>query len=282
MSSPPSDLANRRAEIDKFDREIHRLLTERAKVVYGVMRAKAAATAAGEMTPPFRPGREAEVLRGLVKRHSGEFPAASLLQIWREIVSGATRMQAVQQIAVLAGDPTLGVLARDHFGVGAEYRTTDTVADALRLVADMQAAAAVMPMAAAGDAKQWWCGLICDGRPEGAPKIVARLPFFQAGAPGQAIVLSPFPADPSSDDRTVLGLTLAPNGAPDAALGPVYACLSGSGFPAAPGAPIIAGPHVWLETGGLIDAAAPLTAALRSLPGVERATVLGGYAVPLA
>ena len=104
MSSSPSDLANRRAEIDQYDREIHTLLQKRAKVVFGVMRAKAAATAAGEPTPPFRPGREAEVLRKLVAQHDGDFPIPSLLRIWREIISGATRMQAVQQIAVLAED----------------------------------------------------------------------------------------------------------------------------------------------------------------------------------
>lgn len=277
MSSPPSDLANRRAEIDKFDREIHRLLTERAKVVYGVMRAKAAATAAGEATPPFRPGREAEVLRGLVARHSSEFPVASLLQIWREIVSGATRMQAVQQIAVLAGDATLGVLARDHFGVGAEYQAAASVKDALSAVSAMQIAAAVMPMAASGSAEQWWCSLIHDERPEGAPRIVARLPFFEAGAGGQAVVLSPFPTDPSSDDRSVIGLTLADS----APLDPVAAALQASSFTPV-GEPIVAGPHVWLETAGLIASNDPICASLRTLPGVEQATVLGGYAVPLA
>ena len=277
MSSPPSDLAHRRAEIDKFDREIHRLLTERAKVVYGVMRAKAAATAAGEATPPFRPGREAEVLRGLASRHEGEFPIAALLQIWREIVSGATRMQAVQQIAVLSGDPSLGVLARDHFGVGADYITVPSTADVLSKLRAAEVAAAVLPAPVAGAVDQWWCGLLHDERPEGVPQIVARLPFFQAGAAGQAIALSPFPADPSSDDRSVIGLTLAAG----ASLEPVYTCLTGSGFSPADG-PIAAGPHIWLETVGLVDTNASISATLRTLPSVEQAVILGGYAVPLA
>jgi hypothetical protein len=241
------------------------------------MRAKAAATAAGEATPPFRPGREAEVLRALVERHTSEFPIASLLQIWREIVSGATRMQAVQQIAVLDGDATLGVLARDHFGVGAEYQAAGSVEQAFRQLTDMQIAAAVVPMAVSGDAGHWWGSLIQDERSEGAPKVVARLPFFQAGAAGQAIVLSPFPTDPSSNDRAVIGLTLTGG----ASLDPVYTALNGSGFAPA-GEPIVAGPHVWLETDGLIDTNDPICATLRTLPGVEHAIVLGGYAVPLA
>lgn len=277
MSSPPSDLANRRAEIDKFDREIHRLLTERAKVVYGVMRAKAAATAAGEATPPFRPGREAEVLRALVSRHTSEFPVSSLLQIWREIVSGATRMQAVQQIAVLAGDAALGTLARDHFGVGAEYTSVAAPADAMRQLTAMQVAAAVMPMAIAGDSGQWWCGMITAEPAEGAPEIVARLPFFQAGAPGQAVVLSPFPTDPSSDDRGVIGLALSAGATLDATIN----CLTGSGLaPVAP--PVQAGQHVWLEVGRMLSGSDPVLNALNTLPGIERAMILGGYAVPLA
>jgi chorismate mutase len=277
MSSPPSDLANRRAEIDKYDREIHRLLTERAKVVYGVMRAKAAATAAGEVTPPFRPGREAEVLRALVQRHDSEFPVASLLQIWREVMSGATRMQAVQQIAVPAGDPALATLARDHFGVGAEYLAAPDAAGAMAMLQDLNIAAAVVPMAQADDMAQWWCGVLASESPEGAPKVVARLPFFQAGAGGEAVVLSPFPADASSDDRGVLGLTLAEG----AGLEPVTTCLRNSGLPPVT-APIQAGPHVWLEVGGLVAADAPVCAQLKTVPGVERAIVLGGYAVPLA
>ncbi len=277
MSSPPSDLANRRAEIDKFDREIHRLLTERAKVVYGVMRAKAAATAAGEVTPPFRPGREADVLRGLLSRHNGEFPAASVLQIWREIISGATRMQAVQQVAILASDPALGTLARDHFGVAAEFLAVDSPAQALFMLSDGQVAAVVLPMAAAGDADQWWCALIQDESPEGAPKIVARLPFFNAGVSAQAVVLSPFPTDPSSDDRGVLGLTLADG----ASLAPVETALRGSGL-APVFTPVPAGPHVWLEVGRLIEADDPICTTLSTQPGVERAIVLGGYAAPLA
>lgn len=276
MSSPPSDLANRRAEIDKFDREIHRLLTERAKVVYGVMRAKAAATAAGDAMPPFRPGREADVLRGLAAEHVGEFPVPTLLQIWREIVSGATRMQAVQQIAVLAGDPALCVLARDHFGVGAEYISVATSTDAMKKLTTMEVAAAVLPAPVPDAINQWWCGLLQDTCPAGVPQVVARLPFFQAGASGQAIVLSPFPTDPSKDDRGVVGLTLSP----DMSLEPVYVCLKGCGLSPA-GTPTVAGPFVWLEIEGLVDSSDSVQTALHALPGVEHALVLGGYAVPL-
>ena len=112
---------------------MQQLLQNRAKVVQGVVRAKKAATAAGEITPPFRPGREAEVLRTLVAHHRGDFPAASLLRIWREIISGATRIQAEQRILVVGGAGDSWDLARDHFGLGAVYEAVHS----LSLVFDM-------------------------------------------------------------------------------------------------------------------------------------------------
>jgi chorismate mutase/prephenate dehydratase len=277
MSSLPSDLANRRAEIDRFDREIHRLLIERAKVVHGVMRAKAAATAAGEVTPPFRPGREAEVLRGLLARHASEFPVASLLQIWREIVSGATRMQAVQQVAVLKGERSLWDLARDHFGVGAEYRECNGTAEIFGLLRQMQVAAGVLPIAVIGQPGQWWCTQIAEPSPQGAPKVVARLPFFPAGISGAALVLSPFAADASSNDRGIVGVELTAGADPDC----IRPALPAAGLPPV-SPPIQAGPYLWVEVGRLLRDDDAVLTALAQQPQVQRAVDLGGYAVPLA
>jgi chorismate mutase len=277
MSQLTSDLANRRAEIDKFDQEIHRLITERAKVVYGVMRAKAAATAAGEATPPFRPGREAEVLRALVARHEGEFPKSSLLRIWREIVSGATRMQAVQQIAVVGGDKKIWDLARDHFGSGAEYQVLPSINEGIDLLSGMAIAAAIVPMASGTDSGLWWRNILNAESREGAPYVVARLPFFQAGTSGDALVLSAFATDPSSNDRGVIGVALSDGGNQPALVAPL--AVAGAKLTAAP---IQADNHVWLEVDRLLSNDDPAIAALTAMSSVEKAVVLGGYAVPMA
>ncbi|HKK30379.1 MAG TPA: chorismate mutase [Alphaproteobacteria bacterium] len=278
MSSLPSDLAHRRAEIDKYDREIHRLLIERAKVVYGVMRAKAAATAAGEVTPPFRPGREAEVLRALVARHEGEFPQVSLLRIWREIMSGATRMQAVQNIVVPAAFGPGWVLARDHFGMGAEYRAAESAAEVLELVRRQEVAAAVVPLPASEGDGAWWRELLDNPSQKGAPQVVARLPFFgMAEGLGSALVLSAFPPDASSEDHGVLGIRLGEG----ADLAPALGGLEAAGI-SLPAEPVQAGRDAWVEVGGLASAEGAALMSLQGAPGVDHAMALGGYAVPLA
>src|SRR3546814_11600564 len=66
----------------------------------------------------MRPGREARVLRRLVARHKGPFPKPVVTRIWREIISGFTRLQGPFSAAAYAPQegPDLAVLTRDHFG----------------------------------------------------------------------------------------------------------------------------------------------------------------------
>src|SRR3546814_13261024 len=67
----------------------------------------------------IRPAREAEIMRRLAARHSGEFPRAALARIWRELISAIPRIQDQgPKVAVYApGDsPGFRDLARDHFG----------------------------------------------------------------------------------------------------------------------------------------------------------------------
>ena len=277
MSQPSSDLANRRAEIDRIDSEMQRLLQDRAKVVLGVLRAKKAATAAGDVTPPFRPGREAEVLRKLVANHTGDFPAASLLRIWREIISGATRIQAVQRIAVLGGAGDIWDLARDHFGLGSVYEGASSSAAAFSMLCQQAIAAAVLPVASAEGDGQWWRDLMTLPTSEGAPQIVARLPFFLADTAGQALVLSPFPPDASTQDRGIIGLALkTPASAPE-----IAGLVEAAGLAVAE-APLTSGAFAWIETDDLIEAGTPALKTIAALPNVTDARVLGGYAVPLS
>ena len=277
MSQASSDLANRRAEIDRIDRQMQQLLQSRAKVVQGVLRAKRAAMAAGEIAPPFRPGREADVLRTLVANHSGDFPVASLLRIWREIISGATRIQAVQRIIVVDGASDSWDLARDQFGLGANYEKTETVEQALAELREQKAAAAVLATGLQCSNGPWWRSLLQMQSPEGAPQVVARLPFFQAGTTGDAVVLSPFPPDSSSHDNGVIGLIFDGAMSSDALAGAAEA----AGFkPTAPAA--VDDGCAWLEVEGLVDPGSPAMAAMAAAPGIVDARVLGGYAVPIA
>ena len=64
------------------------------------------------------PGREAEVLRRLIRRHEGAFPKPALVRIWRELMSALIRLQGPFAVGVYAPDERLTYwdLARDHYG----------------------------------------------------------------------------------------------------------------------------------------------------------------------
>src|SRR5690606_29143681 len=122
MPSPVLTLDDLRREIDRIDAAMHDLLMQRTAVVEEVGRAKAREMPVGAGVRPqfFRPGREALVVRSLVERHRGSFPVASLIRIWREIMTGQLRVQTEIVVAVYAPAGRNGYwdMARDHYGAG--------------------------------------------------------------------------------------------------------------------------------------------------------------------
>ena len=124
MASGARSLDELRREIDRIDASIHELLMQRTAVVQEVSRAKGGGSPTGARAQFFRPGREATILRRLIERHSGAFPQASLVRIWREIMSGQLRVQTEVTVAVCAADGFGGIwdTARDQYGAAAHYR----------------------------------------------------------------------------------------------------------------------------------------------------------------
>ena len=160
-----------RREIDEIDDSIHDLLMRRAAVVERVGAAKRGASAAF-----VRPGREAQVLRRLVARHRGRFPAASVVHIWREIFAALTALQGPFSVAVHQpeGGPDTRRLARAHFGAATPITSLAHAGHVLAAVSDGSASVGVLPLPVEGEAEPWWRYLISD-RPDRA-RIVARLP----------------------------------------------------------------------------------------------------------
>ncbi len=106
----PDGLPALRAELDRIDDALHSLLTQRARVVEEV--AKSGKRSA------YRPGREASIVRRLLRQHSGRLPPQALVRIWRELLAGTTAMQGPFAVAVCERDG-IGAYtqaAREHFG----------------------------------------------------------------------------------------------------------------------------------------------------------------------
>lgn len=100
MSTLHPTLAQLRARIDELDGEIHRLLIERGQVIDALIDAKRGQ----ETGSAFRPAREAGMIRALLQRHTGRLPVETIVQIWRDIISTFTYLQAPYQLYVEALD----------------------------------------------------------------------------------------------------------------------------------------------------------------------------------
>ena len=70
MTEQPKSLDDLPAEIDRLDETMHSLLIERGAITDALIRVKRT----GETGAAFRPGREADMMRRLVARHSGRLP----------------------------------------------------------------------------------------------------------------------------------------------------------------------------------------------------------------
>ena len=273
-----STLSALRAELDRLDDASHDLLLRRAVIVeqVGALGAKGGV--------PLRPGREATIIRRLLDRHAGRFPAASLVRMWRELLGGTMAMQKpAMRIAVGGTDHSLLAIAREHFGALAPLRPYSSAAQAVHEVSAALAVGAVLPVPHEDDApnKAWWTALMHEDDPR--IHVVARLPFWATrpeGAPvADALVVTAAPPDASGLDRSLLGLELAL----ETSRARLAGDLAAAGFSAGPvilrrdmGATVA---QALVDVEGMVmdedDRLARLASALR--PPV----VLGAYAVPV-
>jgi chorismate mutase/prephenate dehydratase len=277
---PSADLMTLRAELDRLDDAMHDLLMRRAGVVEQV------GATGGKGRVALRPGREAAIARRLLARHSGPFPAAGVVRVWRELICSMTALQGPFLIAVCDTDPNRAftAAAHEHFGALVALHTHRSPAQALREVSAGTATAAVLPLPAEGElpAAAWWTALLHHDDPR--IHVTARLPFWAPrpeGAPKvQALVVCAVPPDPSGDDRSLLGLEVAL----DVSRARLAQTLTNAGFePGAtilrrdPGAPVA---HVLVDVAGFVADADPRLAALADT--LHPPIVLGAYAVPVA
>lgn len=203
MSINNQNLDDLRREIDAIDDGLHDLIMRRADVVARIKEAK-------EDTggPVFWPGREAEVLRRLVKRHDGGLASAVIVRIWRELMSAFVAMQGEFSIAVWSGeDPGYWDIARDHFGSRTPLTRHATRRGVLQAVADGSATAGVLPLPQIDEPEPWWplLGNETSGR---QVRVCARLPFVSGGnsraGRSEALLVADISPVETGDDKSFL------------------------------------------------------------------------------
>ena len=104
------DLSQLRVEIDSVDRELLKLLNQRAALANEVGDIKRA-----EGSPAFRPEREAQVINALQQANPGPLKGQNVATIWREIMSACRALEAPQRVAYLGPAGTFSEQAAVQF-----------------------------------------------------------------------------------------------------------------------------------------------------------------------
>jgi chorismate mutase / prephenate dehydratase len=106
-----------RARIDEIDRQLLRLLSQRAELSLEIGRAK---RQSGE--PVLVPEREQEILDELTRLNSGPLPPGAVRAIWSEILSASRGLQRPFRVAYLGPQGTYThLVAVRQFGSSAEF-----------------------------------------------------------------------------------------------------------------------------------------------------------------
>jgi len=216
MAKPPQPpaqtpaLGDLRKEIDRIDEAMHRLLMERGEIIDRLIAVKKSQ----ETGSAFRPAREAEMMRRLVKRHKGILPLDTAESIWRVIISTFTYVQAPFSVHadLSAGDALMRDSARFHFGFTVPFVAHMGAAAVVAAVSSSKGDLGLVPATAVASAGAWWSALEFDA----APKIIARLPFVERADHPAALpvfVISRVAADAMATEAAVWSVRVSGWGA---------------------------------------------------------------------
>jgi chorismate mutase-like protein len=203
MASSDTALTRLRREIDAIDDAIQDLIVERTALVGKIGRSKAKAGG-----PVLRPAREAAVLRRLVARHSGPFPAPALIRMWRELMAASAGLQAPLSLAVHVPreGPGLVQVARAQYGSLGKLTPYTSAGEVIGAVAEAKASIGVVPAPRLDDPDPWWRNLV--GSEATVPPVIARLPFIASaereGPEDGAMALAFAGAEETGDDHTLI------------------------------------------------------------------------------
>ncbi len=104
--SEENRLGEIRIEIDRLDKEIQRLINERATLAQEVAETKLATAKAGERVEFYRPEREAQVLARVMERNHGPLGDEEMARLFREIMSACLALEEPMKIAYLGPEGT--------------------------------------------------------------------------------------------------------------------------------------------------------------------------------
>ncbi len=137
---PDDEIGRLRAEIDRIDGELVRLIGERAAQAAAIGRLKGDA-------PVYRPEREAEVLRRVAAANAGPLPAESLTRVFVELMSACRALEGKVRVGYLGPAGTFSEMAvAQHFGGSIEALPLASIDEAFRQAETGATQFAVVPV----------------------------------------------------------------------------------------------------------------------------------------
>lgn len=126
------DIAKHRAEIDRIDAELVRLISARAQHAQAIGQLKGTGLI-------YRPEREAQILAHIAAANPGPLPVASLQRIYTEIMSACRGLEQAIRVAYLGPQGTFSEMAvAQHFGSSVQSEPTPSI-DAVFRAAESEA-----------------------------------------------------------------------------------------------------------------------------------------------
>lgn len=195
--SPDTMLDAIRREIDLIDDQILDLLVRRFAATGRVRATKASDGSIA--ASPFRPAREAAMLRRLMGRNDAAVPPELLVRLWRVILSASTQSQAPITLHVdglLGRDPETRLLIGQHFcDMRVEFH--DGPCLALDTLHGRRGDLAVI--ATGSD----WAEGFGEAGPNGAT-VIGTLPVLSGGTQPQFLIFGHAEPQASGDDETLI------------------------------------------------------------------------------
>lgn len=173
MNDRPPDqiLADLRVEIDRIDASIHQSLMDRGEIINRLIAAKSIMGGGSA----FRPGREASMMRNLLRRHQGLLPLDTIEGIWRIIISTFTYVQSNFSVHVdtSKGDAVMRDSVRFHFGFTVPLVNHNGVSAVIETVGRSDGDLGLLRLDGGTATGAWWSALTTHN----SPKIIAKLPM---------------------------------------------------------------------------------------------------------
>lgn len=202
---PDNPLDALRREIDIIDDSIVDLLVRRFAATAKVRAAKAQDGSIA--SSPFRPAREASMLRRLLARGGANLPPDLVVRLWRVILSTSTQSQApivLHLDQALGEDMTARIAIAQNFP-GMEVRLHPGTAGALEAVGEAHGDLAIL------STKSGWADEFCSGAAGGAT-VIGSLPVTGNGGVPPLLVFGHAEPQASGDDETLIVTPGMPSG----------------------------------------------------------------------